>query len=214
MHGTFTDFDPASSDHPGIGPPLVLEQTPEGGGRFVLVAVSLLVLVALMAPFGLVVAQLASDPAARAILVARPLLGLELAAGMLAVAAIFGWPLAALIGAALSRRRITIGNGAVRSEVVGRIGKSSWTEPIGAYAGLTQRVRTSISGVRHELVLVHPRPSRSVILHSGPQVSQEALASAAQLFALAEIPSREAASFAPAHGYFDLAELKPQWMPG
>jgi len=214
MHGTFADFDPASSDHPGIDPPLVLEQAPEGGGRFVLVAVSLTVLVALMVPFGLVVAQLASDPAARAILVARPLLGLELAAGMLAVAAIFGWPLAAGVGAALGRRRITIANGTVRSEVVGRIGRPSWTEPIDAYAGLTQRVRTSLSGVRHELVLVHPRPSHSVILHSGPQVSPEALAAAAQLFALAEIPSREAASFAPAHGYFDLAELKPQWMPG
>jgi hypothetical protein len=214
MHGTFADFDPASSDHPGIGPPLVLEQAPEGGGRFVLAAVSLPVLVTLMVPFWLVVAQLVADPAARAVLMARPLLGLELAAGMLAVAAIFGWPLASLVGTALGRRRITIGNGTVHSELVGRIGKSSWTEPIGAYAGLTQRVRTSLSGVRHELVLVHPRPSRSVILQSGPQVSPEAMASAARLFAFAEIPSREAASFAPAHGYFGLAELKPQWMPG
>jgi hypothetical protein len=216
MHGTFADFGSSppsiASDPPSL--PLVFEQAPEGGGRFVLIAVLFPLLVALMVPFWLVVVQLASDPAARAILAARPLVGVQLAAGLLGVASIFGWPLAMLARRALGRRRVTIGNGSVRSEVVGRFGKRSWIEPLAGYAGLTHRVRTSLSGVRHELVLVHPRPSRSVILQSGPQIPPEAAAAAARLFTLAEIPSREAASFTPLHGYFGLAEPKPQLAPG
>jgi hypothetical protein len=138
----------------------------------------------------------------------------QLAIGLLAVACIFGWPLVVLARRALGRRRITIGSGTVHSEAVGLISKSSWTEPLAGYAGVSHRVRTSLSGVRHEIVLVHARPSRSVILQSGPQIAPEALASAARLFAVAEIPSREAASFAPLHGYFGLAEPKPQVSPG
>lgn len=211
MHGTFSDFDlsSASSVQPNPATPLVFEQAPQGGSRFVLPAVLLPLLVALLVPFWLVVVQLASDPGARAVLAARPLVGVQLLAGLLVLACIFGWPLAVLARRSLARRRVTIGNGTVHSEAVGSFRKTSWTEPLAAYAGVTHRVRTSLSGVRHELVLVHRRPSRSVILLSGPTVEAEAISSVARLFALAEIPSREAASFTPLHGYFGLAEAKP-----
>lgn len=211
MHGTFSDFDlsSASSVQSNPAPPLVFEQAPQGGSRFVLPAVLLPLLAALLVPFWLVVVQLASDPGARAVLAARPLVGVQLLAGLLLLACIFGWPLAVLARRSLARRRITIGNGTVYSEAVGSFRKTSWTEPLADYAGITHRVRTSLSGVRHELVLVHRRPSRSVILLSEPTVEAEAISSVARLFALAEIPSREAASFTPLHGYFGPAEAKP-----
>jgi len=208
MHGTFPDFDPSAVSL-GEAPPLVLDHAPEGGSRFLLPAVLFPLLVALMLPFWLVVVQLASDPAARAVLTARPMVGVSLLSGLLVLAGIFGWPLAVLARRALGRRRVTIGGGTVHLEAAGLFGKSSWTEPLAAYAGLTHRVRTSLSGVRHELVLVHPNPSRSIILLSAPQIQAEAFASAARLFAVAEIPSREAARFAPLDGYFGLAEAKP-----
>jgi len=208
MHGTFADVESSSFSQSNPAE-VTFEQAPEGGSRFVLLAVLVPLLAALLAPFWLVVVQLASDPTARAILAARPLVGVQLLAGLLVLGSIFGWPLVVLTRRALGRRRVTIGNGAVRSEAVGLFGKCSWTEPLASYAGLTHRVRTSLSGVRHELVLVHRRPSRSVILLSGAQVPPEAMAAAARLFALAEIPSREAASVTPLHGYFGLAEAKP-----
>lgn len=208
MHGTFTDFDPSSASL-GEAAPLVLNHAPEGGSRFLLPAVLFPLLVALMLPFWLVVVQLTSDPAARAVVTARPMVGVSLLGGLLVLAGIFGWPLAVLARRALGRRRVTIGGGTVHLEAAGLFGKRSWTEPLAAYAGLIHRVRTSISGVRHELVLVHPNPSRSVVVLSAPQIPAEAIASAARLFALAEIPSREAATLTPLHGYFGLAEAKP-----
>ncbi len=208
MHGTFADFE-SSSFSQSIPAEVTFDQAPEGGSRFVLLAVLVPLLIGLLAPFWLVAVQLASDPAARAILAARPIVGVQLLGGLLVLGSIFGWPLVVLARRALRRRRVRIGNGAVHSEAVGLFGTSSWTEPLTGYAGLTHRVRTSLSGVRHELVLVHRRPSRSVILLSGSQVPPEAITSAARLFALAEIPSREAASVTPLHGYFGHAEAKP-----
>lgn len=165
---------------------------------------------ALMAPFWLVVVQLASDPAARAVLAGRPLIGVQLLVGLLVLAWIFGWPLVHLARRGLDRRRVTIDGTWVRSDAIGLLGKPSWAEPLAHYAGVTHRVRTSLSGVRHELVLVHRRPSRSLVLQSASQIPQDAAGSVARLFALAEIPSREAASFTPLHGYFHIAEPQPQ----
>jgi hypothetical protein len=105
---------------------------------------------------------------------------------------------------------ITINAGRVHSLESGLLGARAWVEPLSAYVGVAHRVRTSLSGVRHELVLVHQNPSKSLILRSSPQISQEAVETAARLFALAEIPSREAASLAPLHGFYRLAEPQPR----
>jgi hypothetical protein len=218
MHGTFVDIASSSfSSSPDLEPsspvPFVVQQAPEGGGRLVLAAVLVPILVAVMMPFWLVVTQLASDPAARAILADRPLLALELLTGLIVLFGIFGWPLLHLAARGLERRRVTIDGGLVRSEASGLFGPTSWTEPLAQYAGVSHRVRTSLSGVRHELVLVHRRPSRSVVIQCAPQISEEAVHAAARLFALAEIPSRDAASLAPLHGYFRLAEPQPRLTP-
>lgn len=189
--------------------PLLIEQAPEGSGRFVMLALLAPLLVALMVPFWLIVTHLITDPAARAVLAARPLAGLQLGLGLLVLIWIFGWPLAHLAGNAVARRRITIDGGMLRSTTSRLFGTRTWTEPLASYAGVTHRVRTTHAGVRHELVLVHRRPSRSVILLSSQHISPETIEAAARLLALAEIPSREAASFAPLHGFFHLAEPKP-----
>lgn len=216
MHGTLRDTHLSTSlstlPFPAETPdfPIVLEQTPLGGGRFALLALLAPALVALMAPFWLVLTQLMSDPAARAILAERPLMGVQLAAGLAALIWILGWPLMHLVSGGLACRRVTIDGGLVRSEAVGRFGWPSWVEPLADYAGVAHRIRTSLSGVRHEVVLVHRRPSRSVVLLCSPQIPQEAVEAAARLFALAEIPSREAASLTPLRRYFGLAEPKPR----
>jgi hypothetical protein len=215
MHGTAqepiarsnTTF--SSSQLPPSVFPLTFEQAPEGSARFVLLALLLPALAALMAPFWLIVAQLASDASARAVVAARPLAAVQLLGGFAVLVVMFGWPLAHLARGVRRRRIITINAGKVHSLESGFFGTRAWVEPLSAYAGIAHRVRTTLSGVRHELVLVHQKPSRTLILRSSPQISQEAVVTAAQLFALAEIPSREAASLAPMHGFYRLAEPQP-----
>jgi hypothetical protein len=163
-------------------------------------------LIALMAPFWLVAGELASEPAARAIVAHRPLLAVELIAGLMVLLAIFGWPLVSLARQALNRRRISIDGAFVTAREQGPLGTSTWTEPLSAYLGVTRRVRSSLSGVRHELVLVHPRQSRSVVLHTSALISQDFVEQAARLLALAEIPSREASNVAFQQGSPRLAE--------
>jgi hypothetical protein len=189
---------------------LTFEQAPEGSGRFVLLGLAATALTLLLMPFGLVVAQLASDASARAILAQHPLLGAQLGVGFLVLMVLFGWPLAHLSRRALVRRQITIEDGRVTAAGLGRFGGGAWTEPLEAYRGVAPRIRSSLSGVCHELVLIHPRPERCVVLYSGPSITPDLIAAASRLLSVAEIPSREAASLAPLHGLFRPAEPQPR----
>jgi hypothetical protein len=210
MNGAVIDPVHAASSTPFHMPPcpthMRLEQAPEGSSRFVLLAVLFPILLALITPFGLVFSRMISDPAARHLVADRPLLAVQLGLGLIVLASIFGWPLAHLAKGALRRRVVRIENGRVSTQEMGVFGRYTWTEPLSAYAGVARRFRTSLSGARQELVLVHQRPSRTVILQSSTQISQDAVDSTARLFGLAEIPSREAANFTPLHGHFRLAE--------
>lgn len=210
MRDTFADFVASSPCCSAPPCPLVFEHAPEWGGRLVLLGLLVPVLAALMAPFALVAAQLASDPAARAILAGRPLLGVQLLAGLVMLIWVFGWPLTRLARGDFARRRISISAGLVLSEAVGLFGRQTRVDPLADYVGVAHRARTSLSGVHQEWVLVHRQPSRSLVLGLAPQVSREALAAMAGLFAIAEIPSREAASVVPPHGYFPAAEPRPR----
>jgi hypothetical protein len=174
--------------------PIVIEQATASAGRLVLLAVLGPLLFALMIPFWLVVSRLASDGAAREIMAHRPLSALQLALGLIVVIGIFGWPLIRLADGVLRRRRVAIDNGVVVSEHVGLVGGAGWAEPLAAYRGVARRVRTTLSGPGEELVLIHDRPSRSVLLLTAPRIAQETVESATRLFALAEIPSREASN--------------------
>lgn len=219
MHGTLVALASSQVSVSGPSPlfspseptsPLIFDLAPAGRGRMLLCALLIPILIALLAPFWLVATQLSSDPAARAIVAARPLIGVQLLGGLVVLLCIFGWPLAHFAGRCLVRRRITIDRETVRCEAVGPFGARSWSEPIAHYSGTLPRVRTSLSGTRHELVLVHRRRSRSVGLPCPPEIPAEAIQSVARLFVLAEIPSREAASFAPLNGYFRPTEPRPQ----
>lgn len=210
MHGTHAQSLFVVPSSPAGSETLTFEQAPEGSGRFVLLGLAATALTALLFPFGLVAAQLASDASARAVLTHHPLLGAQLGLGIVVLLALFGWPLAHLSRRALVRRRITIAGGLVHASGIGRFGGRAWAEPIGAYRGIAPRIRSSLSGVRHELVLLHPRPERSVVLYSGAAITADMIAAASRILAVAEIPSREAASLTPLHGLFRPAEPQPR----
>ncbi|WP_439542671.1 hypothetical protein [Hyphomicrobium sp.] len=159
-------------------------------GRPLLLALLVPATLALLWPFWLLASHLASDPAARAIVADRPMIALQLGFGLLVLLAVFAVPLAALARGVLQKRHVTIDGGFVHVTATGLAGSNSWVEPISAYRGLARRVRSSLSGVSQELVLVHPRRSRSVVVRSAPQISQEQVDFLAHSLKLAEIPSR------------------------
>lgn len=210
MHGTVVELSVASVSPPSspeIPAPLVFDLEPEIGGRVFLFAILVPLLTALLTPFWLVGAQLASDPAARAILSDRPLLGVQLLMALVTVVWIFGWPLINFARRGLERRHVSIDSTTVHCVSSGPFGTSTWSEPISGYAGIVPEVRTSLSGARHLISLVHPKASRCVRLPSR-DVPEDALQSVARLFVLAEIPSREAVSVMPCNEYFRVREPK------
>jgi hypothetical protein len=96
MHGTAQEpiarshTNLSSSEFPLSPFPITFQQAPEGSARFVLLTLLVPGLVVLMAPFWLVVSQLASDPAARAVIAARPLIALQLVGGFALLLVMFG----------------------------------------------------------------------------------------------------------------------------
>ena len=203
MHGTFSDgfrsqtailisSNPPESDVPPA--PWQWKDHPLGAGRTLLMVLLAVSGAALLAPFALVAALLASDAAAREILAAHPAVGVQLALGLLALVGLFLVPLALLTRRAFERREILIDGAFVHAREPGVFGARCWREPVEAYDGLAHRVRSSLSGTSHELVLVHPRADRSVIVFSGAKLLEAEAEFIARSARFAEIRSRETPS--------------------
>lgn len=120
---------------------------------------------------GLAVYALAS-PELRAVLAANPIAALELAVAFVFWAALVCWPLRNIVVAMASDRIIDIRNGDVM--VVDRTPFSTqgWRMPLATYSGVSVRLRTSLSSVVRDVVLVHPEANRSVTLATAEQVGQ------------------------------------------
>jgi hypothetical protein len=106
----------------------------------------------------------------------------------------------ALALAAFAIRRVTMAWGHAATVEVGygvvavaerRFGfNRRWTAPVSEFLGLAHNVRASLSGSRHELVLVHPDPARNVLLYIAPSIPQPHIDRVAILLGVLEIPSR------------------------
>jgi hypothetical protein len=85
---------------------------------------------------------------------------------------------------------VEIGYGVV-AVVERRFGfKRRWTAPVSEFLGLAHNVRASLSGSRHELVLVHPDPEHNVLLQLAPSMPQPHIDRVAILLGVSEIPAR------------------------
>lgn len=203
MHGTFSGtFSSGASvllssspNEPALhGPVWHWRQAPLGTGRSLLMALLALSACALFAPFALLAAHLVSDPGAREFVAGHPAVAVQLALGFVALIGLLIVPLTLLARRSLGRREILIDEAFVHARKAGVFGFPAWREPLAAYSGTVRRVRSSLSGTSHELVLVHPNPDRSAVVFSGPQILEAEADFVARFARLAEIPSRDAAS--------------------
>lgn len=131
------------------------------------------------------------NPETRAMILARPLMTAELAVAMGFWMGLFAWPLRRLLARVNGRRRVEISRSivAVRDEKL--LGTKTWMAPLSAYQGITHRVRASLSGSRHELVLVHPDASRSVLLMVSEYISEAEIQRFANHLGLPQIPAQQ-----------------------
>ncbi len=130
-----------------------------------------------------------STPDTRALILERPLMTAELAVALAFWVGLFAWPLRRLHARVNGRRQVEISrsNVAVRDEKL--LNTETWTAPLASYTGIAHQVRASLSGSRHELILVHPERSRSVLLMISEHISEADIQRFSRLLALPQIPS-------------------------
>lgn len=128
-----------------------------------LLAMSVLAGFVVVPQIGLAVYALMS-PELRSALAAQPIAAIELAIAFTFWAALVCWPLRNIIAALISDRIVGILGGEVM--VIDRTPLSTrrWRMPLAAFDGVAVRTRTSLSSVHREIVLVHPRRKRSIVL--------------------------------------------------
>jgi hypothetical protein len=105
-----------------------------------------------------------ASPDIRAALIDHPIASIELAIALAFWICLVCWPLRAMFKALICHRRVDIRDGEVN--VIDRtpFSTTAWRTPLTTYEGIALHLRSSLSGIRQEAILVHPNRAQSVIL--------------------------------------------------
>ncbi len=148
-------------------------------------------------------------PAARAVVAQHPVLALEILAAIAFWIYLLGLPIRRLLSRITMTRTVEIDEAGVTVTEGGYLYRRTWTAPISSYMGVTHHLRASLSGTRHELILVHPERRKSVLLSLAGTMAQEEVDRVATLLGQKEIPSSELYRFT-----VRLPRLgRPTWRP-
>ncbi len=156
-------------------------------GRAILFAPPALALAAVVLMLAL---RAVAEPHLVALLAERPIATLQIAVGLALWAALFVVPAAKAAMALFSTREIEIDRNFVTIRDSSLVGRQVITVPMAQYLGLAHHIRASLSGVMHEIVLVHPRQALTVPLLVADRVSEGMLTEARALLDLPEVPPR------------------------
>jgi hypothetical protein len=183
-----------------ISPAAPIEQLPirlnlEGSrGSF---AISLLltipVVVFLVTPFALIGWLAAVEPDAFLRTQLSWLSTVQLGVGLLAVLAVAVAAVTRIKTVWVRSATVEVGHGVVAVVERGYGFTRRWTAPIQEFLGVAHNVRSSLSGSRHELVLVHPDTTRNVLLRVDSAIAQPHIDRLAILLGLSQIPARSIA---------------------
>lgn len=183
----FDTVTPAIDDCPL---PWHLEQRGSSIGTAILLALLIALLALLAAAFAFLGAELASEPATRRAVIAQPAAALKIALGIALLMALVGWPIRALASRLGSRREVVIGDDHVSVTDHGVISTRRWSEPIASYQGLAHHIRTTLSGQRHELVMVHRSQSANVLIGLSNRMTDRDVEAACHRLGLPLVPAK------------------------
>jgi hypothetical protein len=169
--------------------PIRIEQAPAGSAfsRLLLLLPAVVAMTALLA--GVAIAAV-DEPAMLDALARRPLASMQIAAGLVLWTALFVVPASRAITTLWRHRMVSIGHGMVEISDRRLMGMRVRQMPLSAYSGVAHHIRASLSGLTHEIVLVHADPALTVTLASGEHVTQGVLDAARSLLRLPEVPPR------------------------
>jgi hypothetical protein len=144
----------------------------------------------LLSPYFLIVTAALADQTVRDVASARPLATAQILAGLAFWLILLGFPIYRLLDALTRSRAIEITDGRVwvSDRAFGRV--SSWNAPLTEFLGVAPFLRATHSGVRHELILVHPDRQRSLLIAMAPRLMQSDVNPVLAALGLAELPPR------------------------
>ena len=132
----------------------------------------------------------------------QPGVALELALAFACWTALICLPLRNMLAAILCHRHVDIANGAIEVVDSTPFSRRSWRSPVAAFDGIAHHVRSSLSGVRHEAILIHPDRRRNVVLMVAAQIGDPQLRELGRLLGLPHLsPTRVYDFGGPPDGY-------------
>ena len=126
---------------------------------------------ALMIPVLMLAVTAVAEPASRAMIAGQPMAVAQTAAGLIVWALLWGVPASRFFNRLGRQRSIEIDGTQVRVVDRSMAGTSNWTAELSDFIGLAHHVRASLSGSRHELILVHEDAEKSLLVHAGALVT-------------------------------------------
>lgn len=181
-------FDVIVSDPLFTGLPLRVEQRPSRASGLIMLALLVPALVTLMVPVGLLAAFAAP---AVSIAADNPVAAAQALLGLCMWTALFALPAKRIIQRFGRGRKIHIEAGLVTVSEQGAIRSRVWSAPLAEFSGLAHHVRATLSGLHHELILVHPERAKSVLLHTADHMSEATIERATALLGLPQVHPRE-----------------------
>ena len=169
--------------------PFKAEQTSSRTAAVLILLLLIPVLCLVIVPMGLVLVLATGE--VRDAIAHHPLAATILGAGLIMWVALFLVPAKRIIQRFGNRRRVTIARERVTVADESLFGSRLWSAPLADFRGVAHHVRATLSGVRHELILVHPKRERSVLLHSADAIAQSTIDRAAALLSLQQVPAHE-----------------------
>lgn len=139
----------------------------------------------------LLILTAAFAPATRAAVEQHPALALEILAAIAFTTYLLWLPMRRLLGRLAIRRTVEIDATSVRVLEGGYFRSWAWSAPLSSFTGVAHHVRASLSGTRHELILVHPIREKSVLLSVANRTAQGEVDRVVALLGHKEIPPSE-----------------------
>lgn len=177
-----------SSNGPLTHLPFKLEQRSSRTSALLRLLLILPALVGVLVPLGIVAAN-AADVAQVA--QARPLAAVQLSLAAILWMALFGLPAFGLVRRFGSLRTVHVDEAFVAISETGPCLRRGSTRPLSDFVGICHVIRTSLSGTRHELLLVDARRRDHVVFHAADTIAAETIMSASANLGLPEIHARE-----------------------
>jgi hypothetical protein len=188
MHLSFDTVVPAL---PPQQLPIRLEQSTSRSSIALRLLLLLPALVIVAVPLALLAAHAIAQPTALNFLANHPFASAQIALAAAVCTLLFVYPLHRLLARAGAARLVDISRETVSVTERGPFRTRTWSAPTASYRGIAHHVRSSLSGVRHEMVLIHTDPARHVLLAASDKISANTLAQTAALLGLAEVHARE-----------------------